>query len=67
MSYILFGSLLANPSIIFFLTLFPSYKLFDQLKIHDCSPINKFSIIYSRGDHSKFIVKILHLIILVNN
>jgi hypothetical protein len=38
-----------------------------QMRIHDCNPINKLSMIYSRNHQSKFIVKILHLILLVSN
>jgi hypothetical protein len=50
-----------------FLTLFPYDQFLDQLKIHNYSPIDKLSMIYSENHHGRFIDKILHLIFLVNN
>jgi len=49
------------------LTLFPSNQLFNQLKIHNCSLINRFSMIYFGDHHGRFIAKILHLIVLIDN
>jgi hypothetical protein len=49
------------------LTLFPSNQLFDQLRIHNCCPIEKFSMICFRDHHGRFIAKILHLIFLIDN
>jgi hypothetical protein len=37
------------------------------LKIHDCNPINRLSMIYSKDHHNKLVAKILHLILLINN
>ncbi len=62
-----FSYLLVVPSIMFFLTLFPFDHLFDQLGIHNCSPIDKFSTICFRNHHSRFVAKILHLIFLIDN
>jgi hypothetical protein len=50
-----------------FLTLFPSDQLLDQLKKHNCSPIDRLSMICSKDHHNKFITKILYLILLVDN
>jgi hypothetical protein len=49
------------------LTLFLFDELFDQLRMHNCSPIDKFSIIHFGDHHGKFIAKILHLIFLIDN
>jgi len=50
-----------------FLTFFWSDQFFDQLKIHDYNPIHKLSMICCRYHHGRLMVKILHLILLVNN
>jgi hypothetical protein len=50
-----------------FLTLLPSDQFFNQLKIHDYNPINRISMICYGNYHSRFIIKILHLILLVFN
>ncbi len=50
-----------------FLTLLPFDQFFDQLKIHNGNPINRLSMICLWNHHNKFITKILHLILLVNN
>ncbi len=48
-------------------TLFPSNQLFDRLRIHNWSLIDKFSMIYFGDHHGRFIAKILHLIVLIDN
>ncbi len=50
-----------------FLTLSPFDQLLDQLKKHNGNPIDKLSMIYSKDHHNKLIIKILHLILLVNS
>jgi len=50
-----------------FFTIFPSNQLLDQFKKHNYSPIDKLSMICSRYHHNRFITKILHFILLVNN
>jgi hypothetical protein len=57
MAYILFLFSFGYSFNHIFLTLVPSNQLFDQLKIHDCSPIIKLSMIYSKDHHSRLIVK----------
>jgi hypothetical protein len=49
------------------LTLFPFEQLLNQLKKHNGNPIDKLSMIYFGDHHNKLIIKILHLILLVNN
>jgi hypothetical protein len=67
MAYTFFGFSFGSSINHIFLTLVPSNQFLDQLKIHDYNPINKLSMICSRDHHNKLIVKILHLILLVNN
>jgi len=50
-----------------FLTLFPFDQSFNQLRIYNCSPIDRFSMICSGNHHGRFIANILHLIFLVDN
>ncbi len=50
-----------------FLTLFPFDHLLDQLRKHNCSPIDKLSMICFLNHHNRLIIKILYLIILINN
>jgi hypothetical protein len=49
-----------------FWTLFPFHQFVNQLKIHNYSPIDKFSMIYYGDHYGKHIIKILHLIFLVD-
>jgi hypothetical protein len=67
MAYILFWFSFGYSLNHIFLTLVPSDQFFDQLRIHDCSPINRLSMIYSKDHHNGFITRILHLILLINN
>ncbi len=50
-----------------FLSLFPFDQLLDQLKIHNCNLISKFSMIWFGDHHGGFIYKILHFIFLIDN
>jgi hypothetical protein len=50
-----------------FLTFFPFDQFLDRLKIHNYNPIDILSMIYFGDHHGRFIAKILHLILLVNN
>jgi hypothetical protein len=63
MTYILLGLSFGDSFNLILLTFFP----FDQLKIHDYNPSNRFSMICFRDHHGKFAVKILHLIFLIDN
>jgi hypothetical protein len=47
--------------------LVPPPQLIDQLRIHNCNPIDRFLIIYFGDHHCKFITKILHVIFLIDN
>jgi hypothetical protein len=67
MAYILFGLPLGCALNHVLLALFPFDQLFDQLIIHNCSPIDKFSMICFGDHHGRFIAKILHLIFKINN
>ncbi len=67
MAYILFWFSLSCSLNNVLLTLFPSDKLFHQLRLHNNSPIDKFFTICFGSHHGKFIAKILHLIFLIDN
>jgi hypothetical protein len=67
MAYILFWFSFGCSFNHVFLTFFASNQFLDQLKEHNCSLIDKLSMIYFRNHHSKLIAKILHLILLRDN
>jgi hypothetical protein len=67
MAYIFFWFSFGYSLYHIFLTLLPSNQFLDQLKIHDRSPTNKLSLIYSGNHHNRLIVKILNHILLINN
>jgi hypothetical protein len=67
MAYILLGLSLSSSLNHVILTLFPFDQLFDQLRIHDYDPIDKFSMIYFGDHHGRFVFKVLHLIFLIDN
>jgi hypothetical protein len=67
MAYIFFGLFLNYSLNHVLLTLFPSNQLFDQLKIHNCSPIDRFSMICFGDHHGRYIAKILHIIFFIDN
>jgi hypothetical protein len=49
----------------FFWTFFPCDQFLDQLIIHNCSPIDRLSMIYSGYHHGKLTAKTLHLVFLI--
>ncbi len=67
MAYILFWFFFSYSLNHVLLTFFPSNQLLDQLTIHNCSPIDKISMICYRDHCGRLIIKILHLIFLVDN
>ncbi len=67
MAYILLGLSLGRSFNHVLLTFVPFDQLFDQLKLHDCSPIHRFSMICFGDHHGRFVVKVLHHIFLIDN
>jgi hypothetical protein len=67
MAYIFFWFSFGSSFNHVLLTFFPFNQLFDQLKIHNCNPIDKFCMICFRDHHNRFVVKLLHLIFLIDN
>jgi hypothetical protein len=67
MAYILLGLFFNSSHNHVLLTFFPYDQLFNQLRIHNCSPIHRLSMICFGDHHGKLITKILHLIFFINN